>query len=131
MAASLRWKKFFGSKWFLFLGTVLFVFLLLGYGRMYYQNYLVNKEIARLQAEAQKVQAKKLEMLQLLEYAKSPAYVERQAHLQLGLVKNGEHVIVINTPAKKVFSASRQNIDPVVESDEPSNPRLWWKYFFY
>ncbi len=131
MSSRSRWQQFFGSRWFLILGTVFLIFLLVGYGRMYYQNYLVNKEIARLELEAQNVRAKKSQMLEMLEYSKSQSFVEKQARLELNLVKDGEHVVMVKKLAGTDGGEGRQKNKLVVESEEVFNPLAWWRYFFH
>jgi cell division protein FtsB len=122
-------RRFFASKAFIIVGAVLLVFFTVAYIRAAYQNYQIREEIRRLQSEATQLQSKKFATLELLKYAKSPAYVEEKARTELNLVKDGEQVTIIDRddPTK----ASRQVADDMLKSDKSiSNPRLWWNYFF-
>ncbi len=106
-------------------GGILALFLLFAYGRAYYQNYQIQKEIDRLQAESERLEAKKLKTLDMLQYVQSPDFVENKARTELNLVKPGEHMIIIQGGTT---SAARQNSEPMLESE--SNPVRWWHYFF-
>lgn len=119
-------SNFFGSRLFLIGGVIVLLFLGVAYSRAYYQNYLIGREIQRLQIEAERLRAKKFETLELLRYAKSPAYVEEKARVELNLVKDGEKVAVVG---KSVPSSGQPGAD-VVTSAYPANFVLWWRYFF-
>lgn len=119
--------KFFASRAFLIIGIVVLIFLALASSRAYYQNYEIRQEIKNSQEQINKLQDKKLEMLEILKYAKSDAFVEEKARTELNMVKGGENVTVVSSPS---VTASRQQSKPVVESKNYSNPRLWWNYFF-
>lgn len=122
------WKHIFSSRWFMLMGLILLLLLSIAYVRAYYQNYQVAQEIKRLENEAVRLQAKKIETLDTLKYVQSPTYVEAKARTELNLVKNGEHVAVISGSGSNV--ASRQENKEMVISNNLSNPRLWWNYFF-
>lgn len=113
------------------MGLAIFVLVMLtiGYVRAYYQNYQIQQEIKQLQAEASHLEAKRIETLDLLDYVKSPAYVEEKARTELNLIKDGEHVAIVNsgTPSRP----SGQTEIPVVQSSVLTNPLKWWKYFFH
>lgn len=123
-----NWKSFFASRWFMLVGVILLLLLSIAYGRAYYQNYQVEQEIKRLENETIRLQAKKLETLDVLKYVQSPAYVEEKARTELNLVKNGEHVAIISGSAAP--SIIGQENQKMLESKNLSNPRLWWNYFF-
>lgn len=126
---SRTWKDFFASRWYLLVGIILLGLILLASVRAFWQSYEVQAEINRLQAEAAQLQAEQFAASSTLEYVKSPAYVEDKARTELNLVQNGEHVAIIagDTAAQPVVG---QGPTPVVESNQPSNPQLWWNYFF-
>ena len=123
------WKRFFVSRWFLVVGIVLLVLLGLAYSRAFYQNYQIRQEIQRLSAESEKLQAKKFELKDMLNYVQSPGFVERKARTELNLMKAGEKMVVING-AGAGTATSRQTAEGMVRSPELSNPRKWWRYFF-
>lgn len=124
-----KWAAFFGSRWFLLGGIVLFLLLSLTFGRAYYRNYLIQQEIARLQSEVARIKGKRLETLNWLQRVTSPAFVEEKARRELNLQKEGEQVMIIDTP-RPGPEQRRLPSQTVVESDNVSNPVRWWRYFF-
>lgn len=119
-------KRFFSSRWFIICGILVLGFLLFAMVRAAYQDYQIKEEIKSLQDEAQKLEAKKLEMLDLLSYVKSPDYVEEKARKELNLAKEGEKVAVILNGGQK----SGQEQEKVIKFKDISNPLKWWNYFF-
>lgn len=122
-----RLKTIFASRWFLAVAMVLLLLLVMAYARAYYQNYQIDQEIQRLQDETKKLEARKMETLDLLKYVKSSDYVEKQARTELNLVKDGEQVAVISGSRA---GATGQSTDKVVESTKMVNLIKWWRYFF-
>jgi|SRR3989339_800 len=122
-----KWTRFFESRLFLAVGFILAVLVALGYARAYYQDYKIKQEISNLQAEVKKMEKKKLESMQILEYVTSPAFVEEKARVELNMKKPGENVIILqNQPLTEVESGSE-----AVEDAPLSNPRKWWYYFLH
>lgn len=123
------WKRFFVSRWFLVVGIVLLVLLGFAYSRAFYQNYRIRQEIKRLDEESERLQAKKFELRDMLNYVQSPGFVERKARTELNLMKSGEKMVIING-AKTNAVTSRQTEPTVVKSPELTNLEKWWRYFF-
>lgn len=120
-------KQLFASRWVTGLSLVIVVFLAVAYVRAYWQNYHIEQEIKRLQQEASRLESKKIETIQLLDYVKSPAYVEEKARTELNLVKDGEQMAII----KQSENSNGQPEKNMVESSQLSNPRKWWNYFLH
>ena len=123
------WQKFFVSRWFLIGGGIILVFLAISVTRAVYQNYQINQEIDRLRGETERLQAKKLETLNMLNYVQSPTFVEDKARSELNLLRPGEKVAVIPSgPAIKTQNPRQEN-DGLVQSKDIGNPTKWWRYF--
>lgn len=122
-------RAFFRSRWFLLTSAVVLLFFGVAFGRAYYQNYQVDQEIKRLQGEVARLQAKKLETLEMLNYVKSPSYVDAQARAGLNLSAPGEHVAII-AGTNLAVAATGQPAPKGVESGQISNAHKWWNYFF-
>ncbi len=122
------WKNFFNTRWYLLAGGIIFCLILISSIRAFWQSYQVNSEIKQLQAQAAQLEAEQFSESSTLAYVESPAYVEDQARTQLNLMKQGEHVTVISGTGQK--STVGQKLANVIESKPPSNPELWWNYFF-
>lgn len=121
------WWIFFRSRWFLLGIFVLTALAIFAFGRAYYQGYQVRQEIARLQEEARRLEGKKIETLELLQYAQTKDFVEEKARTELNMIKPGEKVAVVakNTGAT---SSGQENAE-VVKSINLSNFKKWWRFF--
>lgn len=121
------WKKFFGSRLFTLIASIIAIMVVFGYGRAYYQDYLVAQEIKQLEEQAEKLEAKKIELLEVLQYVKSDSFAEEKARTELNMAKPGENVLV----APRALSAGDgQENNGVVELNNISNYKKWWRYFF-
>jgi len=116
-----RGKKW---RWFLAMNLGVFVFLGMAFGREYVGHLQVEHEIARLQAEYTDVVDSQLETVSLLSQLASPYYLEGEARVKQGLGKDGETLLVIETPQVTTSSASAS------EERVISNPINWFYYFF-
>lgn len=119
-------KKFFSSRWFVWVMLGIILFVGVAYARAYYREYEVRAEIARLQDEARRLEAKKLETMEILKYVQSRQFVEDQARTELNLVKPGEHLAVIATASE---AGAGQKNDEMVKYDRFANFKNWWEYF--
>jgi cell division protein FtsB len=120
------WKIFFGSQLFLLVATIIAIMVIFGYARAYYQDYLVTQEIESLQDQAKSLEAKKMELLEVLKYVKSDSFAEEKARTELNMVKPGEQVLVV---PKTAVTSNRQENNSVVGWTNISNYRKWWQYF--
>jgi cell division protein FtsB len=125
------WQTFFASRWFLIGGVVILVFLVISGSRAIYQNYQINQEIKQLQMETERLQAKRLETLNLLNYVQSSTFVQDKARTELNLLQPGEKMAVIpnkNQTAPKI--TGQEELGLVQSPESVSNPAKWWRYFF-
>lgn len=120
------WKNFFNSRLFLLVATIVAIMVIFGYGRAYYQDYLVTQEIEHLQNEAKKLEAKKMELLEVLKYVKSDSFAEEKARTELNMVQPGEQVVVV---PKAAATENRQEKNAVIGWNNISNYKKWWQYF--
>lgn len=122
------WKNFFYSKWFLV--AVILAICLVGFAffKSFYQDYQVRQEIERLKEEASRLEAKKLESLELLKYVQSADFVESKARTDFNLVKPGEQVAVI-AGVNSTQTQSGQGNDNMINYGRFSNPIKWWRFF--
>lgn len=123
-----KWKQIFYSRWFLALLFVLTFLLIISYIRAYYQEFQVRKEISNLQEQLHSLEAKKIETMELLKYARSSTFVEEKARTELNLIKPGENAVIIvggneNDP-------DRQEKTNMIKWSQVSNPIKWFKFFF-
>lgn len=115
--------KFLKSKLAsLVLGLAL-VLVMIGAVQIIIQKYEVDREIQRLQTEAEKINQKNLELTQLVRYLNTPEYKERQVREQLNFKKEGEFVVALPNSLEEENSSR-------IQQDEVSNPRKWFNYIF-
>lgn len=122
-----NWQKIFGSRWFLVILLLVAIFIATAYGRAYYRDYQVRQEISRLQDEVKRLEAKKIETMEILQYVKSSSFIEDKARTELNMIKPGEKVVVVAQGAGPKTSEDIKKVDynPVLP-----NPVRWWNYFF-
>jgi len=121
-------KHFFGTSLFLFGAFALAIFLVFVYGRAYYQDYQVQIEIKNMRAEVSRLEAKKLESLEVLKYVQTPAFLEAKARTEFNLSRPGEKMAIIDKQmAEKPIGQSEQK---VVESTSLPTYKRWWNIFF-
>ena len=120
------WKIILGSRLFMFVATIIAMMVMFGYARAYYQDYLVAQEIQNLQDQAKSLQAKKMELLEVLKYVKSDSFAEEKARTELNMAKPGEQVLVV---PKSEVKGNRQENNSMIGLSNISNYKKWWKYF--
>jgi cell division protein FtsB len=120
--------RFFNSYLFLFASIIVAVMVIFSYSRTYYQEYQVQQEINRLQADARKLETKKLELLDALRYVKSSSFVEEKARTDLNMAKTGEKMLLFEASGSSSVG-SRQSENNVVVLNNTSNYFRWWNYF--
>ena len=88
----------------------------------------IDREIAGLEREAERLRAKNFEIASLYASMNNGEFLEREARLKLNLRKEGERVVVLR----------KEETSPAPDEDGPasrslgegwSNPKRWWMYF--
>ena len=64
-------KTIFSSYLFLFIIVIVACMVTFSYARTYYQDYQIKQEIQQLESQAKKLETKKLELLEKIDYVKS------------------------------------------------------------
>jgi len=119
-------RRFYASRLFLLISLLFFGLVGLGYVRAYYQDYKIKQEINTLEQEIRKLETKKIESLEILQYVISPDFVEEKARLELNMKKPGENVAIIQR-GEELSEAVVENYKE--DSPELSNPKKWLNYF--
>lgn len=122
-----KWQKFFSSRWVLLVLLAVAILVAVAYGRAYYRDYQVRQEIARLQNEVKKMEAKKIEVSDIYEYVKSSSFIEEKARTEMNLVLPGEKMAIVSSGTTGSFTVS--STAKKYEYDLP-NPIKWWRFFF-
>lgn len=100
---------------------------LIGFGRAFWQDYQIKKEINQLMQEKEKWEKNKLVSLEKLQEIKSENFAEREARLKFGLGKEGEKLVIINSSGAATSSVQKEMAMGAVSK---FNPKNWWNYFF-
>ncbi len=106
-------------------------------GREVVRNTTIDAEIAALQADAEELMARNIEMSELKTAMQTESYIEREARLKLGMKKPGEQVVVVQMGESQAQEFTGDESDPLgmlltVEDSKivVANPGKWWYYFF-
>lgn len=99
---------------------------LIGFGKAFWQDYQIKKEINQLMQEKEKWEKNKLISLEKLQDIKSENFAEKEARLKFGLGKEGEKLVIINqaTVPTSIKKQDEKNARAAF------NPLNWWHYFF-
>lgn len=100
----------------------------LAFARAYYEHHKIEQEISELKKNKERLEAKRLETLELLEYVQSPGFIEQKARTELSMSRPGERVVVVTSPTSTITGQAHRD---VVQEEEISNPMRWWRYFFH
>lgn len=119
----MKLPKIFHSKLFLIgIGFALLIGALIEY-KQYRDRVEIDREIAGLEAEEQRLVETNKQLQQSISFLSSPEYQEKLARVQLNLKKEGE--IVVNFPSA---AQSETAHDP--SANQKSNLVKWWEYVF-
>jgi len=101
------------------------------------QKKALDKEIAELTEQAERIEQKNSNLSEVIDYLQSNTFAEKEARLNLDMKKTGEKVLVVKNEAdegaekkdlKSVFIVS--GLENLPESIKTSNKQIWRDYFF-
>jgi cell division protein FtsB len=82
----------------------------------------IEHQVGELQTEADRLEAKRREILEMSERVTSQSFLEREARLRLGLQKPGEKTIIVEkVPTTREERGGEQRANNFLK---------WWIYFF-
>lgn len=91
--------------------------------RILIQKRGIDKQIAQLQSQVDKIKKNNDQLTYLNKYFETPEYQEKQAREKLNLAKPGEYVVVLPSDADKADFAQ-------ADANKESNAKQWFNYFF-
>jgi cell division protein FtsB len=112
---------------FMAVNVVVLGFLFVGFGREYWRNLEIERDIAALQAEGQRLEGERLQSLSLISDLSSEYYLESEARTKRGLGEPGEQLIIVDLPEDTLPEGE---VLGLATDDGLSNPTRWWYYFF-
>lgn len=113
---------------------LVFAFLAVVFGREFIRTREIQKDIDRLQTQAEELAARNLQIMELSTAFQTESFIEREARLKLGLKREGEQVVVVQSEQETAKYRDTFQ-DPKLVLDERAaapvdNPTKWWYYFF-
>ncbi len=128
---------------FFVVNVIILFFFVLAFGKEFARNYTIQREINELQAQADTLAARNLEVAELAQAIQTESFIEREARLKLGLSKPGEQVVVVDEggvgqamDAGVTAVEQAQALMAAAASEEGetytdvANQTKWWYYFF-
>ncbi len=95
-------NKFKGKQTFIrVILTLVLAYLIFLIASVQWNLYKTNQKLSDLQDELARLQREHLELLEFKEYVGSEEYIEYRARKELGLIKEGERVIVLTDPSEE------------------------------
>jgi cell division protein FtsB len=119
-------ENFLYSKYSVFALSVIFLLLVIALGRESYINYQTDREIKGLQNKIEELKKNNAELSEMEKYFQSEEFLEKEARLKLNLIRDGEKLIIVKEDENNLTKESNS----VKETENVSNFRKWWKYFF-
>lgn len=117
--------RFFTSRWFVISTLVIIGGVGFSFFRTYYLHYTIKARIGELEKQVMQLDEKELELMEVLDYVASDAFVEEKARTELGLKKPGEQMIVV----KNDRDYRHRDVSQDSSQELLSNPKKWWYYF--
>ncbi|MEY4744450.1 MAG: Septum formation initiator [Candidatus Parcubacteria bacterium] len=125
-----RIGRLLGLKRVLVANLVVFAVVGWGFSGEYIRNREAQKEVDRLKAQADELEAKNAEIADLGKRASTADVLEREARLKLNLRKPGEQVVVVEAGPGLAAGGNPVPARAVGQGKPSSNLARWWKYFF-
>jgi cell division protein FtsB len=110
----------------------LLLYALVATGQKAVDNYRLNQEAAGLRGQVLDLRQQNIQLQQQIEQARTDPAIETIAREQLGLIKPGDHPIVLVGESAPPASASASGPAATTLSAPPPAPawRQWWDFFF-
>lgn len=118
-------QSFLKSRFATWVLLPVFILALLGFGRVYFQKRAIDIEIAKLVAQADKIEKDNQQLGSLIKYFATPQYQEKQAREKLNLKKDGEYVVAL--PELDTAESTEKTLQPT----KTENLKSWLNYFFH
>lgn len=137
---SIAWRALHSlasHRWISIAGVVVLALIAYPMWQKMEHKQAIEREVAALEAEAERIAAANKELEDMIEYLQGDAFAEREARLRLNMKKPGEQVVVVQgnegvvageQEVESVFRVRGLEKDPVQET--VPNRMRWWQYFF-
>jgi cell division protein FtsL len=117
------------------LAVPLLLYALVMTGQKAVENYQLNQQADALRAQIVDLRGQNVQLQQQIEDARTDTAIETIAREQLGLVKPGDHPLVVvsdgSAPTAPAAQGSNTTAQPAAPPPTPEPTwRQWFKYFF-
>jgi cell division protein FtsB len=113
------------------LAVPLLLYALVATGQKAVENYQLNQQADGLRSDVVNLRAQNIQLQQDIEQARTDAAIETIAREQLGLIKPGDHPLVLVGGTSHSAAASTQPTMPSAPApDLRPTWRQWWDYLF-
>jgi len=120
--------KNLGFRIAILFGVALLFFIGFKYSEEAYKQKQVNREVAELQAEIDKLNQDNKNLQGLIDYFQTDEFKEKETKDKLNLVKEGEKLVLIK---EKDIAVEPVQVDNETEiTVNRPNYYYWWYYFF-
>jgi cell division protein FtsL len=111
------------------LAVPLLLYALVATGQKAAENYQLNRQADALRVQIADLRAQNVQLQQQIEQARTDAAIETIAREQLGLIKPGDHPVVLVQDDSSRASGSPSASPPPASPPRPTW-RQWWDTFF-
>ncbi len=126
-------------RWPVLFSAVIVIFALVSVStvRETYQEWKVDQEIEGLQAQVERLEGKRMTLLDTIQRLQSEEALDREARTHLGMRKPGERVVMVRGLSDNAGYSWKESWPEAASStalgaDDPgTNPRRWFRYFFH
>jgi len=112
------------------LAVPLLLYALAATGQKAVENYQLNQQADSLRSDIAGLRAQNVQLQQDIETARTDAAIETIAREQLGLIRPGDHPVVLIGQAGAAATAPAAQAPQTPASDTRPPLRQWWDYFF-
>jgi len=117
------------------LAVPLLLYALVATGQKAVENYQLNQQADALRGEVVNLRAKNIDLQNQIEQARTDTAIETIAREQLGLIKPGDHPVVIVSQDAGLAAGSGLDVSQTARDKAPAPEarptwRQWWDYFF-
>lgn len=114
--------------------VVFCVSLTISIAREGYRRWQIRQQLNDWERKINETSQENKKLQDMIGYFQTVEYAERQARERFALKKPGERVAVLperplNTP-EAIEQAMNASAQTTTTTTTPSNPQLWWRYFF-
>jgi len=107
--------------------TLFGLYLIVSFSRSIFDLYQKSKEIEKERLKVEALKIKNEELKKQLEYVRSQEFLEKEAREKLGLVREGEVVVILPENFKEAIGNDYSQTE---KDKEVPNWEKWWKVFF-